>query len=314
MHRRRPAFSRLTICSIATACLYSQAAFSMDFNGVQLAWVKLPATPAADDSADAKAKKPQKAAPASAPANKPATAAPAPVAPLPITAPAKPAIQQVTPPAEIKVAPAPQPKPVVTPKPVVPAAAVVLPPITTAKDQPAKPANTGGTEWLFGIGLEAGRESLGDVVYSDGSSATVFANSGWVVRMGGTFQNGADSDFYTQATVGYKSGGPKLWNQDVNWSAVPLELIEQYRMSSMRLGIGINYQLNTQFKVNLPATSFVTKFDNALGYVLQLAWMPPRESYGIDFKFTSIRFKQSDLPDPPLLNGNVVGLSWNYRY
>jgi hypothetical protein len=280
-----------------------------NFNGMQLAWVRLPATPAEEE---AKAKAAAKA--------KRAKSAEAKKAAPPVAAPA-----QVIKPAQVPI-PASKPAPATAPKTVQPP--VIQPVIIPARPPQVKPApappakprqpraaqETQAFEWLVGIGYETGGEELGQVTFSDGSTAAVYANSGIVLNVGGIIPNGTNSPFSTQISVGYKTGGPRIWNNDVNWSAIPLDIIENYRINSLRMGLGINYQINPQLKVNLPTSNFITKYNNALGLVVQFSWAPVREHYSIDLRYTSIKFQQSDLPGAPLINGSVGGIYANYRF
>lgn len=169
-------------------------------------------------------------------------------------------------------------------------------------------------EWVLGVGLEQGGEVLGQVTYSDGSSANVYANSGLVLNFGGMLENGKNSNFSTQVSVGYKSGGPRIWSNDVNWSAIPVDIIEHYQFGDYRVGLGINYQINPQLKVNLPTSSFITKYNNALGFIVQFGWLPAKNNYSLNLRYTSTRFQQSDAPNAPLINGNVVGVYTNYHF
>jgi hypothetical protein len=208
-------------------------------------------------------------------------------------------------------------QPETTKPPVVKPAVIPLKPAPAvkAKSQPPHAAKSSPSiEWIVGAGYELGGEELGQVTYSDGSSAPVNANNGIMLNFGGIFPNGEDSDLSTQVSLGYKTGGPRIWSSDVNWSAIPLEIIEHYRISRVRLGLGIAYHINPQLKVNLPSSSFVSKYNNALGFILQFSWAPVREDYSVDLRYTSIRFQQSDVASAPAVNGSVAGIFANYRF
>ena len=103
----------------------------------------------------------------------------------------------------------------------------------------------------------------------------------------------------------------------MNWSAIPVEVLEHYRFNSLRMGLGISYQINPQLKVNIPSGSLnnkVDKYDNALGFVIQFSWVPVREHYSIDLRYTSIKFQLSETPSAPLVNGSVGGLYTTYYF
>lgn len=272
------------------------------FNGMQLAWVRIPAASQEDSAATKKPETTQAPAATKKPATTPDTK-PTPTA-IPITTPvAKPVPAPIPP-----TAPIVKPVPPVKPAPVVKTAPATKP-IQARSSSKIKPF-----QWLIGAGIDSGGEKLGTVTYSDGSSAAVKANSGVVLNFGAIIANGADSSFSTQISAGYKSGGPKIWSRDVNWSAIPLEIIEHYHTDYIRIGLGISYQLNSKLKVSLPTSNFTTKYKNAIGYIAQISWAPVRDNYSIDLRYTSIKFQPADTPSAPLINGNVVGLCMNYYF
>jgi hypothetical protein len=248
------------------------------FNGMQLAWTSVTSTPAETDIKSSKKSSAVKPAPAQAPA-------------------------PVNKPAQVIVSPAPATPAV---KPAATARVKQVPSSDSRKHQ--------AVQWMIGIGFDFGGDELGSVTYSDGSTASVKANNGIVVNIGTLISNGKDSAFSTQVSVGYKSGGPRLWNRDVNWSAIPIEIVEQYNSRNMRIGAGISYQLNPQLKVNVPTANFTTQYDNAIGLIAQIGWMPSKEHYSIDMRYTAIKFQVSGAPGTPLIDGNVGGLYLNYYY
>ncbi len=275
---------------VVTLALLAGISLSMNV----LAWKRLP-----DESTE---KKPAKKV------TKPTTVVPAVKPTIPKTAPVPPA--QAFP--SIKAV-----QPATVKPPVVKPAAIPLRPalVVKAKSQPPHAAKTSPSiEWIVGAGYELGGEELGQVTYSDGSSAPVNANNGIMLNFGGIFPNGEGSDLSTQVTLGYKTGGPRIWSSDVNWSAIPVEIIEHYRMSSVRLGLGIAYHINPQLKVNLPSSSFISKYNNALGFILQFSWAPVKAGYSVDLRYTSIKFQPSDAASAPAVNGSVAGMYANYRF
>jgi len=277
------------------------------FNGMQLAWVKLPSTPATQEGTDTTTAQ---------------SPAPKPVKP-PVAKPIQPPVAQPIQPLEVKSIQSPVVQPI-KPLEVTPVQSPVAKPFQPLEVKPvqapaSKPVQhsfkaTHALEWVFGVGADFGGEELGTVSYSDGTSASVKANNGIVFNAGCIIANGEGSAFSTQMTLGYKSGGPRVWSREVNWSAVPLEVIELYRSGSTRLGLGISYQINPQLNVSLPSSTFANKYNNALGTIVQIGWVPAKEHYSIDLRFTSIKFQSSDVQNAPVIDGNVGGVYLNYYY
>lgn len=303
----------LTTTTLSTSL--SAAELNQDyFNGMQLAWVRIP--PAAtkeEEAAEAQPKPRKKTVPAAKPAPVPATQVPQPAASKPVPPPvSRPLVAPVIKPLPV---PATQPAQVPAPKPI-PLQPVVKPvPKPAAKpSQPAARKKSAGVEWLVGLGADFGGEELGQLTYSDGSTASVYANKGIAFFFGVILPNGRDSDFSTQLSLGYKLGGPRAINTDVTWSALPLEVIEYYRAGSLRTGLGLSYQLNPQLSVNTPATSYVDKYNNALGFIAQIGWAPVREHFSLDLRYTSIKFQGNGVIGPANADGSVTGIYTSFRF
>lgn len=294
----------------------------VNFNGLQLAWVMVPNNSTSEQERTEQPKsKPKKPA-----VKKPAKPIKAnPVSPVVITKPThilevKPVQLPVANPAQIlEVKPVQLPvtktvQPVVESKPVLPHVAKPLKTPVLKSSAPPSPDYKHSFEWVLGLGADFGGEELGTVYYSDGSSASVKANNGIELNAGFIISNGEDSAFSTQMTLGYKSGGPRVWNRDVNWTAVPVEVIEYYSSGNTHMGLGISYQINPQLNVSLPSVNFTNKYNNAIGLVAQIGWAPAREHYSIDLRYTAIKFQLSDVQNAPVVDGSVGGIYLNYYY
>lgn len=277
----------------------------VNYNGMQLAFVILPATPATGETTESpksKSKPKSGQTSTSKPTQEPAPKAIQPPATKPaLQAPAagKPALE---------TRPAPVPKPVQLPV-ARPAQVVVIKP-----DHQAAAGETPAFEWVIGLGVDFGGEELGKLYFTDGSSAAVKANNGLAFNVGAILANGKNSAFSTQVTLGYKYGGQRGTDGSVTWTAIPLELIEYYQLSSLRMGLGLSYQIRPQLNVNLPASNYTDKYNNAIGLIAQIGWAPAGKHYSVDLRYTSIKFQLSDVPDAPMVSGNVAGLYTSYRF
>jgi len=167
-------------------------------------------------------------------------------------------------------------------------------------------------EWLLQFGADFGGSKLGTVKFTNGDDVDVRANDGILIGLGAAISNGADSPFKTQLTIGYKFGGPSAKNGDVTWSAIPIDVLEFYQISSVKIGGGIDYQMNPKLDVDVPGAKFVDKFENALGYVLQIGWEPNR-AYSVDLRYTAINYSLSAAPGSKI-GGNVGGIYLAYRF
>lgn len=136
---------------------------------------------------------------------------------------------------------------------------------------------------VVGFGMDFGGDVLLSGTYTDGSTWEVKANQGLVLNGGVVMVTGA---FETQATVGYKFGGPQAKNGSVTFDEMPLELMEFYRTSNIRSGLGISYLGNPKLVVDIPGSikNGTYKFDNAIAYVAQIGWAPEKSPFSIDLR------------------------------
>lgn len=169
----------------------------------------------------------------------------------------------------------------------------------------AAAASAAELKGVVGIGLDFGGDVLLSGSYTDGSTWEARANQGFLLNGGVVVVTG---DFETQATVGYKFGGPSAKNGSVTFDVIPVELMEFYRAGNLRAGLGVSYHNSPKLVVAVPgyAGNGTYKFDNALGYVAQVGWAPSASPFSIDLRYTAVNFKpQGGGTD---VKASVVGL------
>lgn len=166
---------------------------------------------------------------------------------------------------------------------------------------------------VVGFGMDFGGDVLLSGTYLDGSKWEAKANQGLVLNGGVVMVTGA---FETQLTVGYKFGGPQAKNGSVTFDEMPVELLEFYRTSIIRMGLGVSYLNSPKLVVDLPSgtQNGTYKFDNSLAYVAQIGWAPEKSPFSIDLRYTVATFKASGVANAKDINGNVVGLYMSYFF
>ena len=166
---------------------------------------------------------------------------------------------------------------------------------------------------VVGFGMDFGGDVLLSGTYTDGSTWEAKANQGLVLNGGVVMVTG---DFETQATIGYKFGGPQAKNGSVTFDEMPIDLLEFYRTSNIRTGLGISYLSSPKLVVDIPGNvkNGTYKFDNAIAYVAQIGWAPEKSPFSIDLRYTMVKFKQSGVANAQDINGNVVGLYMSYFF
>jgi hypothetical protein len=169
---------------------------------------------------------------------------------------------------------------------------------------------------VVGFGMDFGGDVLDSGMYTDGTTWDVRANKGLALNIGMVMVTGS---FETQATVGYKFGGPEAKNGSVTFDVVPVELMEFYRTSNIRMGLGMVYHSSPELVKNAPIGSGslangTYKFDNAVGSVVQIGWAPEKLPFSIDLRHTTVNFKQSGVTNAKSINGNVTGLYMSFFF
>jgi hypothetical protein len=137
------------------------------------------------------------------------------------------------------------------------------------------------------------------------------ANNGLAINVGGVMINDA---YETQATIGYKYGSPVGENGTITWEAIPIEIIQFYRASNMRIGLGFVYQINPRLVVDVPGLNYENNYDNAFGTLVQMGWAPVGEPYTIELRYSPVAYKQNNSAYPQEANGSVFGVFSNYYF
>lgn len=167
---------------------------------------------------------------------------------------------------------------------------------------------------VVGVGFDLGGDTLMSGTYSDGSSWEVRANQGLIFNGGMVMVTG---NFETQATVGYKFGGPTAKNGSITFDVVPVELIEFYRAGNVRMGLGLSYHSSPKLKVDVSGSGVNGdyKFKDAMGYVAQIGWAPAKSSYSVDLRYTTVKFVPGYAnPVKSEYSGSVAGLYASFYF
>jgi hypothetical protein len=183
--------------------------------------------------------------------------------------------------------------------------------LLTANSLSAAAVQAAEFKGVVGIGVDVGGDTLATAVYTDGTTADVKANNGLVFNGGAVMI--VDS-YETQATVGYKFGGPIGKNGTVTWDTVPLELIQFLRASNVRIGLGLIYHINPRLTVDIPGASYTINYDNAFGTVAQIGWAPLNMPFSIDLRYTAIKYRQSNINNAQEASGAAFGIYSSYYF
>ncbi len=146
---------------------------------------------------------------------------------------------------------------------------------------------------VIGMGLDFGGDTIISGNYTDGSSWQVNAGQGLSFNGGVVVVTG---DFETQATVGYKFGGPTAKNGTITLDVIPVEVMEFYRTEKIRMGAGISYQSSPKMKIDVSGSGLNGdyKFKDTTGLVVQVGWAPRNSIYSIDLRYTAMKYTPSN--------------------
>ena len=181
---------------------------------------------------------------------------------------------------------------------------------------------------MAGFGYDFGGETLVSATNSEGRTAKLNANEGQV-WYGGLLM--VTDEFETQATIGYKSGrldattgslsisATPIYlngkNGYVAFTAIPVELLEFYRVGNIRLGLGFSYIINPTVVIdttpNTSGTNGTYKFDNTVATLAQIGWVPDSGYFSIDLRITSVKYKQNSPATSRDFSGGSAGVYFN---
>lgn len=165
---------------------------------------------------------------------------------------------------------------------------------------------------VAGIGWDMiGGDSLITGTCAECGTPALKANNGFTVHAGGVIIN---DSYETQATIGYKYGSPAGESGSITWEAIPIEIIQFYRPTDIRIGLGFIFQINPRLRVDVPGLSYSNNYDNAFGTLAQIGWAPKNDSYTVDLRFSAVTYKQNNMAYPQELNGYVFGIYSNYYF
>jgi outer membrane protein W len=167
--------------------------------------------------------------------------------------------------------------------------------------------------WDVGVGYDMGGENIGQATYTNGDTNTVRANQGMVMSVGGSFVNDEQKQFETLVNMAFKVGGESDGDGNkLEWKSFPITVVQFYRPGDFRVGLGGTYATNTKYTFRLGGRAADYKFDDGLGLVAQVGYIPPGTKISLDLRYTSIKHKFSN--GGGSVDGSVAGLYASFRF
>jgi hypothetical protein len=175
----------------------------------------------------------------------------------------------------------------------------------------------------LGLSYDFGGDKLGTAIFTNGNTRSVRANEGVMFTVGVAIPNDPAKQFETVASVGYKVGGPFAENGKLTFTTVPLTVMQFYRPSSVRVGLGLTYNIGPKYTQDAPGNAGNINFSDALGYIAQVGWAPVGRSFSVDLRYTAIRYKADsanfngkivNTATVSKVNGDSIGIYGSYRF
>jgi hypothetical protein len=163
---------------------------------------------------------------------------------------------------------------------------------------------------FFQAGADFGGDTLVNVTFTDGSTASVKANEGFY--FGGGASIVTDSKLVEiELSLAYKFSMINASNGDIDWTRWPLEALVFYRLDKVRLGGGLTYHLNPEVDGSGVATPLNIKFDDALGFVLQADYRLS-DKMAIGMRYTNLKYEVDGSSASAKSNG--LGFTFSHRF
>lgn len=116
-------------------------------------------------------------------------------------------------------------------------------------------------------GLHFGGDQLAEVFTSSGSESV---DAGELYTLGIGVALDLAPDLESRITVGIKEDGVFADNGDVTFTRYPIDVLILRRTGNWKIGGGITYHLSPEFTASTVSTFDQAKFEDALGFLLEL--------------------------------------------
>ncbi len=131
-------------------------------------------------------------------------------------------------------------------------------------------------------GYDVGGDGIKSLSFMSGNTDSIRANEGFYLGLGASIRNDAGNLEFV-GTLSMKYQGLHADNGDITWIRYPLDALVLYRARNFRLGGGLTYAMHPRLKGTEALASVDTRFDNALGAVLQGDLLLGRVNLGLRY-------------------------------
>jgi hypothetical protein len=165
--------------------------------------------------------------------------------------------------------------------------------------------------FVLAMGLDRGSEELARVEFTDGSTETLRANSGFYLSVGlATFRKALGAAVIdTSATLGVKGWEVGADNGDISYLAFPFEVMERIAFDQVRFGAGVSILLSPSYESSgVLADAGDADLKSSLGLLFQAEWIGQRT--GASGAFLGVRgvFQKLEGENGAIVDANAFGV------
>ncbi len=147
------------------------------------------------------------------------------------------------------------------------------------------------------VGYDFGGAEVGEVYFSEGTTAVVRANEGMNIAVGVALPLGGGLDL--QTSIGLQWSEQSAENGSMTWQSVPWQTLLVANLGTLSVGGGVVYHFNPELETDGVLRSLgQVQFDDALGYQAQVAYAVTEGRRGSGFlvgaRYTTIDFTAGD--------------------
>lgn len=188
------------------------------------------------------------------------------------------------------------------------AAAVLCSGAFSASAQSATPIPTlepAGWRGLMGLEVTGGGDPLVSLRYTDGTSSTIRAGEGLVVRGGAEYR--VNSQIRLTGTLGYHVKRTPEADVELHFSRFPLELISSFAVQpNFEIGIGLRKALRAGVRSSGRLGAHTTNAQSSLGAIVQAEWLL-NPKMGLTLRYVRENYEFFDGKS----SGDHIGLGFN---
>lgn len=164
--------------------------------------------------------------------------------------------------------------------------------------------------FVVGAGVTFGGDKLATQYYVDDTSTDLHAGSIFTLLAGVDYR--VNEQFSVQGTVGYHVDDANAKNGSMSFKRIPLELLGYYHVNDqVRVGGGLRYVTNTEFRSGGASDIGNYKFDDSVGAVAEIEYLFTPQ-VGVKLRWANDEFKEKRTGIS--FKGDHVGLLVNYYW